>query len=471
MPEGGKEEDVFFEQAPGLTPDEELIAPEVDVMAAELDAKRDAEEAAKHGVVEARFGLLGRTLGHSFSPKIHALLGSAPYALFEREPEEVEGFLRGGAWRGLNVTIPYKRRAFELADESSDIARALGAANTLVKREDGTIFADNTDVFGFSWLLSRFTERVFGYAPEKALAGRKALILGSGGAQEAVRAVLSRAGARVVVVSRRGPEAYEGLTERHPDAFIIVNTTPVGMFPHSPQSPLQDGTLERFSQLKGVIDIVYNPLRTKILLDAECQGIATEGGLGMLVAQAFASSEAFQARTLDPDLIERILGRLVKETQDIYFIGMPGAGKTGAARRLAHLIRRPFVDLDDTFEVTLGCSAAAFIEARGEAAFRREETKILDEVSRRQGLVVACGGGVVVRDENRALLRQNGYVVMLNRPLEELSMLNRPVSAAKGLETLAEERMGLYRDWADLEIACTGSADGDALLVRELLDL
>ncbi len=191
----------------------------------------------------------------------------------------------------------------------------------------------------------------------------------------------------------------------------------------------------------------------------------------MLVAQAFASSEAFQGRALDPDLIERILGQLVKETRDIYFIGMPGAGKTGAARRLAHYIGRPFVDLDDAFEVAFGICASEFIKAHGEDAFRARETEILRDVSKGQGLVAACGGGVVVREENLDLLRQNGYIVMLDRPLEELSMKDRPVSVAKGIETIAEERMGLYRGWADLEIKCTGSAEGDALLVREILDL
>ncbi len=471
MPTRKESEVLSLERAPGLTPADECIAPVADEVAAELDAGHDAAQAATDGAPEARFGLLGRTLGHSFSPKIHALLGSTPYALFEREPQEVAAFLREGAWRGLNVTIPYKRRAFELADEVGEVARELGAVNTLVKRPDGTIYADNTDVFGFSWLLERFTERTFGADPKAVLAGKVALILGSGGAQEAVRKVLGDAGAMVVVISRRGPETYRTLAKRHADAFLIVNTTPVGMYPDCPKSPLEKGTLEELPELKGVIDIVYNPLRTALILEAERLGIASEGGLGMLVAQAFASSEAFQGRPLDPALIERILGRLVKETQDIYFIGMPGAGKTGAARRLAHLVGRPFVDLDDTFEVTFECSAAEFIRAHGEEAFRREETKILEDVSRGQGLVVACGGGVVVKEENFSLLRQNGYVVMLNRPLEELSMADRPLSAAKGLETLAEERMGLYRSWADLEIACTGSAEGDALLVRELLDL
>ncbi len=467
----GEGERLSFERAPGLRPEDERIAPEADAVAAELDAERDVAEAAAEGQEEAPFGLMGRTLGHSFSPRIHALLGSAPYALFERDPEDVEAFIREGAWRGLNVTIPYKRRAFELADEASEIACKLGAVNTLVRREDGSIFADNTDVFGFSWLLDRFTRRAFDAEPARALAGGKALVLGSGGAQEAVREVLERAGARVVVISRHGPENYDHLAKRHGDALLIVNTTPVGMFPHCPESPLAPGTLAEFPQLAGVIDIIYNPLRTALLLEAERLGIANEGGLGMLVAQAFASSEAFQGRTLDPALIERILGHLVKEIRNIYFIGMPGAGKTGAARRLARLIGRPFVDLDDTFEVAFERSSADFILAEGEAAFRREETKILEEVSRRQGLVVACGGGVVVREENLVLLRQNGYIVMLDRPLEELSMRDRPVSAAKGLRRLADERMGLYRDWSDLEIACTGSAEGDALLVQELLDL
>ncbi len=470
MGEAAGEEEIFAERAPGMTPQDETIASAADAVAAELDTEICAHREAE-GEPEARFGLLGRTLGHSFSPRIHALLGSTPYRLFEREPGDVEAFLREGAWRGLNVTIPYKRRAFELADESSATAERLGAANTLVKREDGTIVASNTDVFGFDWLLRRFTRRAHDAEPEELLGGEKALILGSGGAQEAVRAVLEDVGAEVVTVSRRGPETYDGLAERHADARLIVNATPVGMFPNCPESPLAPGVLEAFPELMGVLDLIYNPLRTRLVIEAERRGVPSEGGLGMLVAQAFASSEAFQGRTLDLELPERLLGELEKEKRDFYFIGMPGAGKTGAARRLAHYIGRPFVDLDDTFEVDHDLSPADYIRRNGEAAFRAEETAILREVSRGTGLVVACGGGIVTRPENLELLRQNGYVIMLDRPLEELARDDRPVTAAKGIEVLAAERMGLYRAWADLEIACTGTAEGDALLVRELLDL
>lgn len=470
MAEGGRE-GLSTEPAPGMRPADEVIATRADEVAAELDGAMEVRAAAEEGVVEPRFGLLGRKLGHSWSPRIHALLGSTPYALFEREPEEVETFLRQGAWRGLNVTIPYKRRAFELADDASEACKRLGAANTLTKGEDGAIFAENTDVYGFSWLLERFCERAWAARPSDRLAAKKALVLGSGGASEAVRLVLGDLGMDVVVISRRGPEGYDTLLERHGDAALIVNTTPVGMYPECPASPLAPGTLEGLPKLEGVLDVVYNPLKTRLVLEAEGLGLPAEGGLAMLVAQAFASSERFQGRALDARLLEQVFGQLLKEIRVIYFIGMPGAGKTGAARRLAHAVGRPFVDMDDTFEVVNDMTAAEYIRLHGEPAFRAAETELLAKTAKESGLVVACGGGVVVREENLELLRQNGYVIFLNRPLDELSLLDRPLSQSRGVEALAAERMDSYEGWSDLEIACTGSAEGDASLVRQLLDL
>lgn len=418
----------------------------------------------------ARFGLLGRTLGHSWSPQIHARLGSTPYALFEREPDEVETFLREGGWHGINVTIPYKRVAAQLADKRTERVEALGAANTLVRREDGTILAENTDVLGFWTLLSGFCERELGCGAREALEGRKALVLGTGGAAQAVsHALETMAGARVAFVSRSGPSDYANLTELHADAALVVNTTPVGMYPHCPASPLEDGTLERLEGLVGVLDVVYNPLRTGICLQAERAGLPYESGLPMLVWQAHHASELFQGTTLDPGLTARIVSDLSAAQTNIALIGMPGAGKTTTGRALARLLGRPFIDLDDAFAVEVGCTAEDYIRAHGEKAFRLRETEVVASYGAQSGLVIACGGGVVTQERNYPLLHQNATIAFIDRPLHELSVDRRPLSQAKGVLQLAVERMELYRAWSDVAISCTGSAQGDALLLRALL--
>lgn len=419
----------------------------------------------------APFGLLGRRLGHSWSPTIHAALGSAPYALFEREPGEVECFVRRGSWRGLNVTIPYKADAFRLADEASPGARHLGAANTLVRRADGSVFADNTDLAGFAWMLERFCRRRLGGCAREALAGRKALVLGSGGASQAAQAVLAQADARVSVISRRGPDGYDTLARRHSDASLIVNTTPVGMYPHCPASPVSEADLARLESLRGVLDVVYNPTRTGICLAAERLSIPFESGLAMLVAQARFSSELFQGRPLDDGMIGGLEREILSSVTNVVYIGMPGSGKTTSGKALARLLGRPFVDMDDAIGLELGVSAEEFIRTRGEAAFRAVETRMATRYGARSGLVIACGGGVVTRPENYDLLHQNGRIVLLDRPLSELSLRGRPLSQAKGVERIAHERQDLYHAWADVKLACTGSAAGDAARTRELLGI
>lgn len=420
----------------------------------------------------APFGLVGRTLGHSWSRQIHERLGSAPYALHELEPDEVAPFVRGGAWRGLNVTIPYKRRAAELADERSPRVERLGAANTLVRREDGSILAENTDVLGFFWMLARFCRRELGSSVNEALGSRKALVLGSGGASQAVRLALEEyAGMDVVTVSRSGKETYEGLARRHADAALVVNTTPVGMFPNCPASPLDEETLSALTGLVAVLDVVYNPRRTGLLLAAERLGLPAESGLAMLVAQALYASELFQGRDLDDSLVAEVEGQIRAQTENVVLIGMPGAGKSSCGRALARLLGRPFVDVDEAIALECGRTAAQIIREDGEEAFRAVETEVTGRYAARSGLVLACGGGVVTREENRDLIRQNARVVFLDRPIAELSDDGRPMSQTKGVERLAAERMDAYRSWADVTLPCTGSPAGDAELARRLLVL
>ena len=420
---------------------------------------------------KATFGLLGRTLGHSWSPKIHAGLGSSPYELIELEPDEVVPFIREGSWRGLNVTIPYKRVAAEAADLRSPRVEALGVANTLVHDEQGRVFAENTDVLGFGYLLDRFFLECHGQKACELLAGRKALVLGTGGAAQAVHASLAERGAQTVLISRTGDETYATLVERHADAILVVNTTPVGMDPHGPASPLEPGTLARLPQLKGVVDVVYNPERTGIVMEAERLGIPAASGLEMLVAQAYYASALFQHKTLDEGLVEKIIGQLRRETRNVALIGMPGAGKTTTGRSLARLTGRPFIDLDDAFTLRFGMSAATCIRELGEPEFRARETEVLASYGASSGIIIACGGGVVTQPRNYELLHQNATIVFLDRSIEELSSEDRPLSQAKGVRKLAEERMGLYRQWADLAICCTGSAAGDARGIKATLGL
>lgn len=418
------------------------------------------------------FGLVGRKLGHSWSRQIHTRLGSAPYDLIELEPNEVEAFVREGFWQGLNVTIPYKAEAARLADERSERVARLGVANTLLRRDDGSIFAENTDVLGFSWMLGRFCRRHLGSPATDVLAGQKALVLGTGGAAQAVTTSLEDVGARVIQISRTGTETYEGLAARHADARLLVNATPVGMYPNCPATPLALDELSQLTSLVGVLDVIYNPLRTQLVLDARSLGLPAECGLAMLVAQALRSSELWQGIPLDDALVEEIERDLKHQMRNVALIGMPGAGKTSTGKRLAHLMGRPFVDIDDACTLEAGITPGEMIKTKGEEAFRKVESTVVARYGSSSGIVIACGGGVVTRERNRLPLLQNSLVVMLDRPLEELSTEGRPLSGARGVYALAAERMDAYHSWADIIHTCTGTAAGDAAaILKEIEDL
>lgn len=413
---------------------------------------------------DAPYAVLGRTLGHSWSPEIHAQFGSAPYRIVELEENEFEQFVRTHAWRGLNVTIPYKLLAAKIADEASPRVVATGAANTLVRRSDGTILAENTDVLGFNWMLARFAKRELGRSAAEAFGGEKVLVLGSGGASAAVVFALREyVGCKDVrVISRSGEDTYETLLERHADAALIVNTTPVGMYPNCPATPVSREVLAQMHRLAGVVDVVYNPERTGLCLAAESLGIPCESGLAMLVAQALYASELFQGKDLDDALIEKVERELRRKTRNIVLIGMPGTGKTTTGRALMRLTGRAFIDLDTAFEIETGVSAGDYIAKHGEEAFRAVETQVCAREAAKSGVVIACGGGIVTRPENYELLHQNGDIVLLERPLDQLATHGRPLSRTKGVEQLAAERMPLYHAWADYVVQCTGSPESDA---------
>lgn len=417
------------------------------------------------------FGLLGRTLGHSWSPKIHALLGTTPYSLVELEPDQLKDFIVRGSWQGLNVTIPYKLEAARLAQVRSAAVERLGAANTLSRNAAGDVVADNTDLAGFAALLEHFCLQQLEARPQELLHEQKVLVLGTGGASKAVCAALEDVGAKPTCISRHGSETYETLCERHTDALLIVNTTPCGMYPNNHTQAVSAAQLEQLPKLKGVLDIIYNPQRSALVQKAQAMGIKAQGGLLMLVAQAARSAEIFTAHELSFSAadIARVCEQVARDATNIALIGMPGSGKTSAGRKLARMLGRPFVDLDDSFQTAAEMSAADYIRLHGEDAFRELESEQVATYAKQSGLVIACGGGVVVREKNWAPLHQNSTVVMLNRPLDELSVEGRPVSQQKGVEQLARERMGLYRSWADVIFDTTGTAAGDAESLAQLL--
>lgn len=398
-----------------------------------------------------RCGLLGRTLGHSYSPAIHALLGDYRYDLIELEPEALEAFVKTGPWDGLNVTIPYKKAVVPFCDELSPLAAALGSVNTLVKR-DGKIYGDNTDAYGFEAMVRHLVVDC---------RGKKALVLGSGGASVTARAVLEQLGAAVTVISRSGPDNYENL-HRHSDAAILVNATPVGMYPKAGQSPVD---LDRLPQLEAVLDIVYNPTRTRLILDAQARGIPCESGLLMLVAQAVRASEIFTGQSIPEETLSRVVAAVARDMENVTLIGMPGAGKTTVGRILAQTLGREFVDCDEVLVQRAGMPIPDYFAQFGEDAFRQLETALLWELGQKSRLVLATGGGCVTRPENRDLLRQNGTVVWVKRPLEALPIAGRPVSQALGVEEIYRRRQPLYEQFSDFAVDnTTPTAAAEAIL-------
>lgn len=410
----------------------------------------------------APYGLIGEKLSHSWSAAIHEKLGSFPYQLHELSTSELKGFLKDQPWQGLNVTIPFKKDAYALADSASEDAQAIGAANTLVKDINGFIAADNTDVYGFEYLVKSLKVN---------LSQKKAIVFGAfGGAGQAICYALKKGGAYVVGVSRNPHESssyvdcaitYDQI-KSHYDANLLVNATPVGMFPHAGISPLSKEELAAFTSLQCVIDLIYNPLRSQLLLDAESLGILNANGLKMLVAQAARASSLFLGKDVSGSQIENISRELHASKENIVLIGMPGVGKTSTGEALAKLLNRPWIDTDFLIKQKARCEAATYLQTHGEAAFRRLEHEVIQEISGMTGVVISCGGGVVVTPANYQALRQNGKLVYLTRPLEDLAIVGRPLSERMGVQNLAAVRIPLYEAWADITFSCLGSPDADA---------
>ena len=394
------------------------------------------------------YGLIGNPLGHSFSPQIHAGLGDYVYKLFPMEEGAVESFLTKREFKAINVTIPYKQTVMPFCDRISPEALAIGSVNTIVKEEDGTLSGYNTDYFGFTLMLKRA-----GIDPK----AKKCLILGSGGSCKTAKCVLRDMGASsITVISRQGEDNYDNIS-KHADAQVIVNTTPVGMYP---KNGAQAVDLDVFSQLTGVADLIYNPEKTALMLQAERKGIPCTGGLYMLVAQGAKASEFFLNTTYSDEVIERVYNEVNAKMRNIVLVGMPGCGKSSVAKAISRLTGKEAVDCDDYITETYGISPAEIITRDGEAAFRRIETEALKELTKRSGIILSTGGGCVTVDQNHDLLRQNGRVIFLNRDVELLATDGRPLSAGgiEKLKAMYEKRLPMYRAVCDTEVRVTSES-------------
>ena len=384
-------------------------------------------------------GLLGRHLRHSYSPQIHKMLGDYSYALFEVEPEDLEYFLKSNDFDSLNVTIPYKKTVIPYCSTLSPQAKALGAVNTIVRDADGHLIGHNTDYFGFYSIL-----KLTGIS----VSGKKVLILGSGGASATCASVLQEENANAIIISRSGENHYGNL-HLHKDASLIVNATPVGMYPQNGKTPID---LAQFPQLEGVIDLIYNPARTQLLLDAEARGIKAVNGLWMLVAQAKESTQWFTGREISDETIPKIYSALTKEMENIILIGMPGCGKSTIGTQLAQRCDRKFIDTDTMIVERAGKSIPEIFAEIGESGFRSLETEVLSQVCKESNLIIATGGGCVTRPENYPILHQNGQIVWIQRDISTLPTEGRPLSQLQRLEEMYQFRMPLYKSFADVVI-------------------
>lgn len=394
------------------------------------------------------YGLLGRKLSHSLSPQIHAHFGSYTYGLFCREPDELDEFFADRSLKAYNVTIPYKVEAYKRCDVLSDTAKKIGSVNTVVRLANGTLYGDNTDYFGFEYMSE---------SCGADYRGKKVLILGSGGASLTVQAVATDHGAgEIVVVSRSGEDNYDNI-HKHYDSDIIVNTTPVGMYPNNGERLIEP---EKFTKAECVLDLIYNPCKTRLLLDAEELGIPNANGLTMLVAQALRSAEQFIGEKLGDDVIERVYNAVLNEQKNIVLIGMPGCGKSTVGRILSQKLGRNFIDTDAEIVKADGRTIPEIFTCDGEPFFRLVETEVCQAVGKELSSVIATGGGAVIRKENRDVLRQNGTVIYLKKDISQLSVDGRPLSkSSESVRKLYEERKDIYEAFADFIVEVSSDAE------------
>lgn len=398
------------------------------------------------------YGLLGRKLSHSLSPQIHAHFGSYPYKLFCREPGELDDFFADKSIKAFNVTIPYKVNAYNYCNDLSDTAKKIGSVNTVVRRSDGTLFGDNTDYFGFEYMAKK---------NGADFKNKKVLVLGSGGASLTVCTVARDRGAEnITVVSRTGENNYNNL-EKNYDADIIVNTTPVGMYPDNGARLID---LKNFRQCRCVLDLIYNPCRTQLLIDAEYLGIPNGNGLTMLVAQALRSAEQFIGTRFDDGIIDDVYAKMLSEQKNIVLIGMPGSGKTTVGKLLSEKLGREFIDTDEEIVKTDGRTIPEIFSTDGEDYFRQLESEAVKNSGKQLGKIISTGGGAIMTGNNRDALYQNGTIIYLKKELSLLTTDGRPLSENyEALKKIYESRKSAYETFADFTI----EVDIDASITTE----
>ncbi|MBO7430659.1 MAG: shikimate kinase [Spirochaetia bacterium] len=403
-----------------------------------------------------KYGLVGAQLGHSYSPFIHTLLGSSPYDLVSLSHDQLGSFLKAGDFEGLNITIPYKKAVIPYLDHIAPEAEAVGAVNTIVHRQDG-LWGYNTDCYGFL------------YAAERAgiaFDGKKVLVLGSGGASAAVKKAAAGAGAaEVLVVSRTGELNYSNVYDEA-DVEIVVNATPVGMYPDNGGRLID---ISRFPRCSGVIDLIYNPLMTPLLLDARELGIPYTNGLSMLVAQAKYASDLFFGIQRPDSIIDGILKKTEQKVSNIVLVGMPGCGKSTVGKILAASLEKGFVDTDLLVEQKAGKSIPDIFKDEGEAYFRTLEANVIASVCKEGRQVIATGGGAVLNPGNVDNMRQNGIIVYLKRDIKELSTEGRPLSQQESLDAMLEKRRTFYEAASDIMVNVPAGPDETAALVTKEL--
>lgn len=384
-----------------------------------------------------KFGLLGRTLGHSFSPRIHSALGNANYELFEREPSQLQEFFADPELQGINITIPYKVNALEACDVVDPRAERIGCVNTMV-RKDGKWHGYNTDYDGFVFTLQHAGIDV---------AGKECIILGDGASSATVHVALEDLGAKNIVhLSRKTAPFYGDAPNYYETAQIIINCTPIGMYPHNPANLID---ITQFSKLEGVVDLIYNPRRTILLLQAEMMEIPHCDGLPFLVAQGVEAANHFQGESFGTKEIEQILRDMRREKENIILIGMPGVGKTTVGKALGEEMSRTCIDVDHELEKEIG-DISTYITEQGEPAFREKEAEMIAKFGTQTGLIISTGGGCVTVPKNFAHLRQNGRIYQLTQPIENLSTTGRVLSSGgiERLRELEEIRTPMYESFA-----------------------
>lgn len=404
------------------------------------------------------YGLIGKKLSHSFSPQIHKELASYDYKLFEIEENQLESFIKTADFNGLNVTIPYKKAVIPYLTEISETAQKIGSVNTIIKRADGSLYGENTDYYGFMYTIK---------SSKIVIENKKCLVLGSGGASLTVTSVLKDLNAKeTIIISRSGKDNYKNIT-KHSDAEIIINTTPVGMYPNCGKAPVN---LKLFPNCKAVFDLIYNPFKTKLLLEAEDLNIPGFNGLKMLTAQAKKACELFTDTEIPDSKTEEIKLKLQKQLMNIVLIGMPGCGKSTVGKIISEKLYRDFIDTDSLIEKSYGKKIPEIFSEKGEAFFRDLEEKEVYSAGKENSKVIATGGGAILRKENIHSLRQNAVIVFINRKLDYLETKGRPLSSDnKNLEQIYTARLPVYKAIADLEVNSQSTAEQTAdLIIKEL---